>query len=71
MVFATFDFNGQSARELQTILREWSNAAARMCSGKTARPATRALDVAEADTGETQGRPPAALTVTFGLGPAL
>ena len=73
--FAAFDVApGTTRDELQSLLADWTDAAARL---------TRGLDVTESgavggsplappdDTGEAQGLPPSGLTITFGFGPTL
>jgi deferrochelatase/peroxidase EfeB len=61
--FAAFDMlDGTDRRDLARLLRDWSNAAARMTQG---------LQVGASDTGEAMDLPASGLTVTFGLGPGL
>lgn len=75
LYFASYDLTRGAGREqLQGLLRDWSEAAARLTQG---------LDVSEEgavggsplappdDTGEAQGLAPNGLTLTIGLGPAL
>ncbi len=71
---AAFDIRTDSREELIELLKNWTNAAAKMTSG---------LDVGEfgamdgpvvappQDTGEAFGLRPARLTITFGFGPGL
>ena len=65
--FAAFDLTMRSRPALRRLLREWSAAAAALTVGReysTAGPPGR-------DPGEALGLAPAALTVTFGLGPGV
>jgi len=72
--FAAFDVTVEDRRELRELLREWTEAAARMCAGEPVG------DVGEAganpylppeDTGEAIGHDASRLTVTVGFGPTL
>jgi deferrochelatase/peroxidase EfeB len=67
--FASFDLTLENADELRDLLREWSDAAARMTQGKMVGDDNNDLLAPPDDTGETVGLRPASLTVTFGLGP--
>lgn len=73
--FAAFDLNpGLDRAGLIALLRDWTNAAARMTQGLpvTVRGATSGPDdTPPDDTGEALGLPAAALTITFGFGPGL
>lgn len=69
--FAAFDLTTRSRHELRELLREWSQAAARMMAGETAGPNNATPLAPPDDTGEALGLPPSALTVTFGLGTSL
>jgi deferrochelatase/peroxidase EfeB len=69
--FAAFDLTTSERGALRELLRDWTEAAARMSAGE---PAGRHNDDAYAppdDTGETAGLAPSRLTVTFGFGPSL
>jgi deferrochelatase/peroxidase EfeB len=67
--FASFDLTLENDDELRDLLREWSDAAARMTQGKMVGDDNNDLLAPPDDTGETVGLRPASLTVTFGLGP--
>ena len=68
--FAAFDLTTEDRADIFTLLRVWTEAAARLTQG-------RAVDdrsdpaAPPADSGEVAGLPPARLTLTFGLGPSL
>ncbi|MFY0407244.1 iron uptake transporter deferrochelatase/peroxidase subunit [Solicola sp. PLA-1-18] len=71
---AVFDVVTTDRDELDALLQEWTAAARKMCSGNdvgdfgsVAGPA----EVPPEDTGEAQGLPPSALTLTIGFGPSL
>jgi deferrochelatase/peroxidase EfeB len=66
--FGAFDLVSGSVEDLRSLLQQWSAAAALLAEGRP----VGALETGEAapvDTGEALGLGPAALTVTFGLGP--
>jgi deferrochelatase/peroxidase EfeB len=63
LVFAAFDLTAADASQLRELLRTWSQVAADLQAGRRARSL--------ADPGEADGLGPAALTLTFGLGPGL
>jgi deferrochelatase/peroxidase EfeB len=67
--FAAFDLTVERAAELRDLLREWSDAAAKMTQGEMVGDDNNQLLAPPDDTGETVGLRPASLTVTFGLGP--
>jgi deferrochelatase/peroxidase EfeB len=70
--FAAFDVeDGLRAGDLRGLLREWSQAAARMTAGRPVGDANHEALAPPQDTGEAVGLAPARLTVTFGLGPSL
>jgi deferrochelatase/peroxidase EfeB len=69
--FAAFDVTATRPSELRDLLRVWTRAAARMCSGDTAVPDGPGAMAPPADTGEALGLSPARLTITFGFGPTL
>jgi deferrochelatase/peroxidase EfeB len=71
LMFAAFDVTISTAAELRDLLRTWSDAAARMTQGQPAGSPAGAPAAPPQDTGEAVGLPPAALTVTFGLGPSV
>jgi deferrochelatase/peroxidase EfeB len=67
--FAAFDLTVERAAELRDLLREWSDAAAKLTQGEMVGDDNNQLLAPPDDTGETVGLRPASLTVTFGLGP--
>ena len=72
--FATFDVTTTSRLELVSLLRDWTNAAARMTQGAGAGaygPTSGPYDAPPDDTGEAIGLPASGLTLTFGFGPSL
>jgi deferrochelatase/peroxidase EfeB len=68
--FASFDMVRDSLGELRGLLRTWSRAAALISRGEPVGE-MRAPHSPPADTGESAGRSPARVTVTFGLGPGV
>jgi deferrochelatase/peroxidase EfeB len=72
--FAAFDVTAEDRGDLRELLREWSEAAARMCAGE---PVGEVGDAGASpylppeDTGEALGHPASRLTVTVGFGPTL
>ncbi|MGL5823957.1 MAG: Dyp-type peroxidase [Nocardioides sp.] len=72
--FASFDVITESREELIDLLRQWTEAAARMTAGQGAGPVGPVAgdyDVPPDDTGEAIGLHQAGLTITFGFGPTL
>jgi deferrochelatase/peroxidase EfeB len=69
--FAAFDSVAKSRDELVTMLRLWTDAAARMSAGETARDLGQDLSVEGTDGGSALGLPPRRLTLTFGFGAGL
>jgi deferrochelatase/peroxidase EfeB len=72
--FVAFDVITKDRARLITMLREWTEAAARMTAGKDAGTIGAVGGIPEAppdDTGEALGLPPSGLTLTIGFGPAL
>jgi deferrochelatase/peroxidase EfeB len=69
--FAAFDLVAKTRDEVKAMLRAWTEAAARMTAGETARPMTQELSVEGPDGGAALGLAPARLTVTFGFGAGL
>ena len=68
--FAAFDVVTESKPELRSLMRAWTEAAARMAQGEPV--GENGLRLAPPiDTGEAIGLSPARLTVTFGFGPTL
>ncbi|BCJ85707.1 iron uptake transporter deferrochelatase/peroxidase subunit [Effusibacillus dendaii] len=71
MVFAAFDVTAESRKELQDLLRTWSEAAARMCAGKQVGDHLTNRKLPPEDTGESVGLFPSGLSITIGFGPTL
>ena len=72
--FTAFDVTTDDREELIGLLKDWTEAAARMCDGDFAGPGGPAGGVPELppeDTGEAQGLPASGLTMTIGFGPSL
>jgi deferrochelatase/peroxidase EfeB len=69
--FAAFDVVTDSAADLRDLMRAWTDAAARMSTGKPAGPVNDVESAPPDDTGEAVGLSSARLTVTFGFGPTL
>ncbi|HEY5820421.1 MAG TPA: iron uptake transporter deferrochelatase/peroxidase subunit [Propionibacteriaceae bacterium] len=72
--FAAFDVTTTSRDELIELLKDWTEAAARMTQGLGAGefgPTSGSYDAPPDDTGEAIGLPPSGLTITFGFGPSL
>ncbi|WP_269451838.1 Dyp-type peroxidase domain-containing protein [Tessaracoccus coleopterorum] len=75
MHFASFDAaDGLDRDGLIALLRDWTDAAARMTQGGSAGELdamSGSYDAPPQDTGEAYDLPPSGLTVTFGFGPGL
>lgn len=73
--FATFDLRPSATRDsLVQLLKDWTDAAARMTAGQDVGEFGSVSGPDEAppdDTGEALGLPPAKLTLTVGFGPSL
>jgi deferrochelatase/peroxidase EfeB len=69
--FAAFDVTTEDSGELRDLLRAWTYAASRLCSGLPVGPVEGPPAAPPVDTGEAVGLPPSRLTVTFGFGPTL
>ncbi|GAA4450551.1 iron uptake transporter deferrochelatase/peroxidase subunit [Phytohabitans houttuyneae] len=72
--FVAFDVVTKDRARLVEMLREWTEAAARMTAGKDAGLIGAVDGIPEAppdDTGEALGLPPSGLTLTVGFGPSL
>jgi len=69
--FAAFDVTGQGREDLATLLRAWTDAAAKLANGLSLGEASPDLQSPAPDSGETLGLPAHRLTLTFGLGPTL
>jgi deferrochelatase/peroxidase EfeB len=69
--FAAFDLTTTKREDVVTLLRIWTDAAARMSTGAPAAPPAATLDAPGSDSDEALGLAPARLTVTFGFGAGL
>jgi deferrochelatase/peroxidase EfeB len=69
--FVAFDLAAKTRDDVTTMLRLWTDAAARMTSGDTARPLGEDLSIEGPDGASALGLAPARLTITFGFGPGL
>ncbi|MFN8053423.1 MAG: iron uptake transporter deferrochelatase/peroxidase subunit [Acidimicrobiales bacterium] len=69
LLFASFDLTTDARSDVEGLLREWTIAAERMTQGHLVTDTEDDAAAPPADTGEAVGLHPAALTLTFGLGP--
>lgn len=72
--FVAFDIVTKDRTRVVELLREWTEAAARMTAGEDAGLVGAVNGIPEAppdDTGEALGLPPSGLTLTAGFGPSL
>jgi len=69
--FAAFDLPDAKREDVIGLLQEWTNAAARMTAGQTAKPFAQDASQPGPDGGEALGLPPERLTLTFGFGPTM
>ena len=69
--FAAFDLVAKTRDEVTAMLSAWTEAAARMTSGETARPLGEDLSIEGPDGASALGLAPARLTITFGFGAGL
>ena len=67
--FAAFDLATAKREDVSALLRTWTDAAARMTSGRVA--AATDASAPPPDSGDILGLPPSRLTITFGFGPGL
>jgi deferrochelatase/peroxidase EfeB len=71
LLFASFDVVADDRDELVAMLRDWTEASARLAVGAPVGTDDPDQDAPPDDTGEAVGLPPSALTLTFGFGPTL
>lgn len=71
LALAAFDLATSSKAAIGLLLRNWTDAAARMSEGELASAAHPGLASPPPDTGEAMGAGPQHLTVTIGFGPNL
>jgi deferrochelatase/peroxidase EfeB len=69
MFTAAFDLTTDRLDDVQAMLKQWTDAARRMCAGEPAGPVSGSPYLPPADTGEAIGLSAANLTVTLGCGP--
>jgi deferrochelatase/peroxidase EfeB len=69
--FAAFDCLAKNRDELVSMLRLWTDGAARLCAAKTVRDLGGDAPAVAADGGSALGRAPSRRTVTVGVGPGL
>jgi deferrochelatase/peroxidase EfeB len=69
--FAALDLTTRNLGDVVTLLRAWTEAAARMVKGETAVPLGSDPAAPAGDSGEALDLPPSRLTVTFGFGAGL
>ena len=69
--FAAFDCLAKTRDELASMFQTWTDAAARMSAGGTARDLGEDASIEGPDGGSALGLPPARLTITFGFGAGL
>jgi deferrochelatase/peroxidase EfeB len=69
--FAAFDLLAKTRDEMTAMLRLWTEAAARMTSGETARPLGEDLSIEGPDGASALGLGRSRLTITFGFGAGL
>jgi deferrochelatase/peroxidase EfeB len=68
---AAFDLTTAKREDVIALLREWTDAAARLTRGQTAQPLPASTDQPAPDSGDVLGLGTAGLTITFGFGPGL
>jgi deferrochelatase/peroxidase EfeB len=69
--FMAFDLIAAKRDEVADLLRAWTEMAARLTAGQTARPMGADLAAPGADSADALGLDPAQLTMTFGFGAGL
>lgn len=69
--FAAFDLTVSGRDEIRALMREWSDAAAKMCAGELVGAENENAFIPPDDTGEARDLTPGRLTITFGFGPTL
>jgi deferrochelatase/peroxidase EfeB len=69
--FVAFDLVAKTRDEVAAMLAAWTEAAARITSGETARPLGEDLSIEGPDGASALGLAPARLTITFGFGAGL
>lgn len=69
--FASFDLTTSDVGEVRGLMREWTEASARMTRGEPAGTGNSDPYLPPDDTGEATGLGPAGLTITVGFGPSL
>jgi deferrochelatase/peroxidase EfeB len=69
--FAAFDVTSDRRSDLITLMKSWTDAAAKLTQGLSIAPTSSEPTSVVGDSGEVLGLPPSRLTLTFGLGPSL
>jgi deferrochelatase/peroxidase EfeB len=69
--FVSFDLTAAKKDDVAALMRDWTAAAARMTSGKPAKPLEQDASETPADSGDAVGLPASRLTITFGFGAGL
>ena len=69
--FAAFDVTTERREDLIALMRQWTDAAARMTEGLPAGDGVQDPSAPPIDTGESDGLGASRLTLTFGFGPTL
>jgi deferrochelatase/peroxidase EfeB len=68
---AAFDLITAKRADVETVLRQWTEASALLCAGRPTPMADAGGEGAFADPPDTLGLPPSRLTLTFGFGASL
>jgi deferrochelatase/peroxidase EfeB len=69
--FAAFDVQADQRAQVEQLLRDWTEAAARLAAGQPAAVLGDDPSQPPGDSGDALGLPPSRLTITFGFGPGL
>jgi deferrochelatase/peroxidase EfeB len=69
--FVALDLLATTRKELATVMRSWTEEAARLTTGRTALPLSSDAALPAPDSGEAIGLGPARLTINFGFGPGI
>jgi len=71
LLFASFDLVATERSDVVRLLRDWTEAAARLTAGETLGNGAADPSAPPADSGDALGLGPRRLTLTFGFGPGL
>jgi len=69
--FAVFDLDAKDRKEVISLLKTWTQAAARLTQGLPVEDFDQAADEPAGDSADAMGLSPSHLTLTFGFGPGL